>query len=379
MKGKIEILLLLLFLLPTSLEANTPKVEEVFQNMLDARSKVSFVGKRLIVNWQSPSRCITTEELIIRKAPDKLLIEILAPSELQGTKIIENAGRRWVENVKKDKFLPPPPEFLVLSREALLKNVSLLRRNYNVTISKGNNYETEVLSNESNIIAGRKTYLVEIAPKHPGRPTKKLWLDAQKHVALRMEDYSPDGSLISLLVVYTEINFQPQIDEKLFAIQPPSYPPGGGTLPSARNDKRKHESEPLSLVDAQKQSHFPILSPKYLPEGFVFEDARVIKMNGTQYVHLHYIDGLTVLSLFESRTNDANRLEKPPPPKAEGHQGEEISIGEVNCQILSPGRERILHWTTKSALKSDAGLSFTLIGEISKSEMIAIAEALIIE
>ncbi|MBC8229582.1 DUF4367 domain-containing protein [bacterium] len=341
------------------------EVEEVFQNMLDARSRASFVGKRLIVDWQSPSRCITTEELIVKKAPDKLLIEILAPSELHGTKMIENAGRRWVKNVTRDESLPPPPqppEFR--GREQFLKDVSLLKRNYNVTVSMGGNLE---LSNESNIIAGRKAYLVEITPKHPGRPAKKLWLDAQKNVVLRMEDYSSDGRLISLLV-YTEINFQKKIDEKLFAITPSAR----------RNDKRRRESEPLSLVDAQKQSHFPILSPKYLPEGFVFEDVRIIKRNGTQYVHLHYIDGLTVLSLFESRANDANRLDKPPPPKAEGHQGEEISIGEVNCQIFSPGRERILHWTTKSALKSGAGLNFTLIGEISKSEMIAIAESLIL-
>jgi len=93
-------------------------------------------------------------------------------------------------------------------------------------------------------------------------------------------------------------------------------------------------------------------------------------MDGIQHIHLRYADGLTTLSLFETKADDVNLWDKQP-PEAGRHRVEEISIGKVNCKIVSPpGRVRILHWTTK--------LSFTLIGEISKSEMIAIAESLIL-
>ena len=375
MKGKINILLFLLFLFPALVEAKIPDAEEVFQNLLDAENTVSFVGKRLVVDWEFPPHSITMEELIIKKAPDKVIIEILVPWELRGKKIIRNAGRIWFENFEKDEFLPPPPPPEFSGRKTFFQDISLLRRNYNVTISMGNNHEPEALLNKSNIakpkacvlIAGRKTYQIEIIPKYPGRPAKKLWLDAQKNVVLRMEDYSSDGRLISLLV-YTEINFQPQIDEKLFAVPP-----------SERNHRvREHKDEILSLAEAQKRSHFPIRVPQNLPVGFVFKGAHIKKMDGIQHVHLRYTDGLTTLSLFESEADDVNLWDKPP-PKVEHRQVEEIFIGKVNCKIVSPpGRVRILHWTTNPVPEHDVGLSFTLIGEISKSEMIAVAESLIL-
>ena len=119
--------------------------------------------------------------------------------------------------------------------------------------------------------------------------------------------------------------------------------------------------------------------PKNLTEGFVFKGAHIKKMDGIQHVHLRYTDGLTTLSLFESEADDVNLWDKPP-PEVEHRQVEEIFIGKVNCKIVSPpGRVRILHWTTNPVLEHDVGLSFTLIGEISKSEMIAIAKALILE
>jgi len=194
---------------------------------------------------------------------------------------------------------------------------------------------------------------------------------------LRVEDYGSDGRLLSLLV-YTNIDFEPQIDGKMFAIPSSGrFKPPPERFPSPRpprdNKVRTQESKPLSLVEAQKRSKFPILGPKYLPGGFVFEDARIVKIGRKQHIHLHYIDGLTVLSLFESEADDVNRLQK-----TEHHQVEEISIGGVKCKIFSLDRERILHWTTNAASKSGADLSFTLIGEISKSGMITIAESLIL-
>lgn len=359
MKGKINILLFLLFLFPPLVEAKVPGADEIFQNLLEAENTVSFVGKRLVVDWKFPPHSITMEELIIKKAPDRVIMEILSPWELRGKKIIRDAGRIWFENFEKDEFLPPPPPPEFSGRKTFFQDISLLKRNYNVTISKGNNHEPEALSDESNIIAGRKTYRIEITPKYPGRPAKKLWLDAQKHVVLRMEDYSWDGRLISLLV-YTEIDFQSQIDEKIFT-----------TSPSGQNHRiRELKEEILSLSEAQKRSHFPVKVPQNLPEGFVFKGAYIKKMDGIQHIHLRYADGLTTLSLFETKADDVNLWDKQP-PEAGRHRVEEISIGKVNCKIVSPpGRVRILHWTTK--------LSFTLIGEISKSEMIAIAESLIL-
>ncbi|MFQ6043145.1 MAG: sigma-E factor regulatory protein RseB domain-containing protein [Candidatus Poribacteria bacterium] len=375
MKGKINIFLFWVFLFPALVEAKIPNAEDVFQNLLDAENTVSFVGKRLIVDWQFPPRSITMEELIIKKAPDKVIMEILSPWELRGKKIIRNAERTWFENFEKDEFLPPPPPPEFSGRKTFFQDIPLLKRNYNVTISTGGNprvrgqggyREPEALSDESNIIAGRKTYQIEITPKHPGRPAKKLWLDAQRNIVLRMEDYSSDGRLMSLLV-YTEIDFQPQIDEKLFAISP-----------SGRNHRiRELKEETLSLSDAQKRSHFPVKVPQNLPEGFAFKGAHIKKIDGIQHVHLRYADGLTTLSLFESKADGVSLGDRP--PKGEHHRVEEIFIGKVKCKITSPpGRVRILHWTTKPVPEHDVGLSFTLIGEISKSEMIAIAESLIL-
>ena len=200
MEGKTKVLLFLLFLIPASLRAEAPDVEEAFQNILDSYSQVSYVGRRIAISWHDGPRSVTHEEMVVKKAPDKLSIEILFPLEVRGRRMIRTTNKRWIEgakDIKKDRLAPPaghpagpppglppgppsrrpprrrggpgappegPPEFL--HGEKFFRDLVLLKRNYSITITMGSDSDQGKLPRKPSTVAGRETYLIEITPKY---------------------------------------------------------------------------------------------------------------------------------------------------------------------------------------------------------------------
>ncbi|HID57205.1 TPA: hypothetical protein EYP37_11795 [Candidatus Poribacteria bacterium] len=330
-------------------EGNLPDPQDVLRQIVDAERKVDFVGRRLVIGFGGRYNMVR-EEKVINKSPDKQRIEVLAPPEMAGSGLIRLGKQVWrIPPKMKGKpsgpppYRPGPPPAKFGSPQ---RGLELISRNYSVRISPGGR------------IAGRKTYLLQIIPKYKRRPSRKIWADAAKGLPLRVENYNSEGEL-RFLLVYTEISFPSEIDDRAFA------PPKEGFKGEDRFKGPLSRGE-LSLRELKRQASFPILIPGYLPEGFEFQSAGLIRYRRREIAHLRYTDGLVILSLFETSGGGSERRRG----MKEREMERRIEILGVGCKLFYDGQLRILRWERK-------GINFTLIGELGESDMVKVAESLI--
>ena len=387
-RGWLSLLVVLLLLfLPAHVRAEVPKAEKIFQKLLHSFQTVDFIGKRVFMSYVPPEGNPVLEEQVIRKAPDKQRIEVISPPEMSGTimvisgkepndfVMIRGRERRDTSGDRnRDRPPPPPPTgnapddrsrarhqpFMIpMTREIgefPTENVQLLFKNYNVRALEGGR------------VAGRRTYLLEIDPKLAGKPSRKVWTDAEVGVVLKMEHYDFRKRL-RWLFAYDEINFKPGIDESVFRLQEgtqegkePPRPPRWDREELWNPDK----GEP-DLGNIRKRAQLSVVLPDQIPAGFVLRSIYAVKFGNRKNVHLRYTDGLTILSVFQSSSEDEKREDRPP---LEHGSIEKINIGGVECEVISGGPMSILRW-------SSGGVYSTLIGELDPKEMAKIASSFI--
>ena len=334
--------------------------QKAIQQILEAEKRVDFVGNRFVINFSRWHNAVL-EERVTNKSPDKQRVEVLIPSEMAGFTAIRSGKQRWHISPKRGdrRRGPSPYGFGRLNAEVKFEDVELMLKNYSVKISNGIG------------IAGRNTYQLEITPKYEGRPSEKIWLDAENSLALRVEHYNSDSKLNSL-IVYTDIAFSRKIDSSQF-VRPPSDDEEQKRRLEKWEERRKkqdswgYRSQDLNLKDLTRQAHFSVSIPEYLPAGFVFQKARLLKYREHESVHLLYTDGLVLLSLFETQNVKSKRRDGR---GRETEREKQIEILGVGCKMLYDGRMRILRW-------EDNKLNLTLMADLSEAEMIKVTESLI--
>ena len=366
LKSKIACVLCLVvtLLLPhMNVRAEVPEAEEVFQQLLRSRQTVDFEGKLTLIS-SIPGRDSILESLVIRKAPDKQRIEFTSPPEMSGTGMVINGEKRWPIRDKKDRrrrpFLLPPPNRMM--DELPLKNFQLLVQNYGMQVFDGGH------------VAGRSTYLLEIKPKLPGRPSWKVWIDAEMGVILKMEHYDHRRKLDQVFA-YSEINFEPEIDEELFrsrdVMEPrpkPQEERGGAEL-------WNYNQGELDLDKIRKGAQFDVILPDQSPAGFILQSIHVVKFGERRNIHLIYTDGLSILSVFESLSGEERRgrergeRREDRPPWQRGEVGK-MDINGVECEVMPRGPMLIFRWNC-------GGIYLTLMGELEQKEMAKIVSSFV--
>lgn len=208
-------------------------------------------------------------------------------------------------------------------------------------------YELE--STPSELIAGRKSHLYEFRPRHPGsRPLRKIWVDVETGLILRMEIYSPDNRLF-WLSVFEELDYQPSVSPASFTMPTPS---GVRVVEST-------EGECLPEEEAEATAGFALALPRYLPFGFVRKCIRARRSSGHGEVQVVYSDGLSLLSLFESS--------RPGSPGGGAPAGaREVSVGKHEGSLQRAGLVSALSWNASQA-------HMTILGEVSHEELLRIA------
>jgi len=243
------------------------------------------------------------------------------------------------------------------------------------------NYTVDVAFGEP--IAGQNTYRLTITPKVPSRPRKKVWLDAQHYIILRMEDYDITGKL-GLLYVYTTIDY----DSASVARQLEQYQ-------KERQDRRRsYQSEETSFVEAEKQFGAKIPQPSYLPVGFQLQSTSLLppRVNLSirgKSIHLRYTDGLIVLSLFVSRVSDESEDKQHQRARGDrfrdrrsrgdrfgGGKATTVTVKDTPISVTDHGHIKMLRWET-SKQSEEKKLRFALVGELSQEELVKVAESLV--
>lgn len=354
--------------------AEIPNTEDALQKLIRSSDTVNFIGKRVIISY-APNGVMIREELITRKAPDKKRIEILSPVEMKDLVIIANGnepGRGMIFNRKDDNRkdnrqpdnrnrdrkmerrppFPPPPFFDV--DELPIKNEQALLRNYNVVVLYGGH------------VARRTTYLLEIEPKIYNKPARKVWMDTITGVPLKMEQYDRQRKLRSIFT-YSEINFNPKINDAIFKQQNPHPPDREPRMNREYKELWGFNKGKLDVSSIKKAIKMSVMIPEHLPMGFDMQSIHLMKFDEHKSIHLIYSDGLTILSVFQSPLNDER------PREDRGRERSKVgnmNIKGVETEVISDGIMFIFRW------KYD-NVNITLIGEQNLSEMVNIAGSFI--
>jgi peptidoglycan/xylan/chitin deacetylase (PgdA/CDA1 family)/negative regulator of sigma E activity len=294
-----------------------------------APRRVSYEGTKSITIWGAPVQA--SQVHVYHAAPDQTRYEYLAAGNQPGRVVIIR-GRTMVEYfpARNQVVERPAPE---ADEERLTRAVlPQILTNYNIFFS----------GTES--VAGRETRVINVQSKFPGRPSLRVWVDRDRRLILRFERYRPDGSLQET-AAFINIQYDVAFTPDLFTVPAPP----GTQVQQQRPPGR------MSIAEIAQRVGFTPQVPSYLPSGFQERGSRVVNVQGQPTATFVYSDGLTTITLFESRGPQG------PPPR-----GRPVRIGPVQGTVAPRGVATLLHWNA-------AGVSHTLVGELPLDELVRVA------
>ncbi len=172
-------------------------------------------------------------------------------------------------------------------------------------------------------IAGRDAYVILAVPKHGEGRRYKIWVDKHTYLMLRIDTQNTAGKTTTS-AWFTDIAVEPRdISSTTFSIP-----------------ANAHKANCPSCVD------FAVRKPAYVPKGYRMIGISKGVVDGRCYAHLQYSNGANIISLFERKSTRGST-----PPKTQ--------------QKI----EAVMSWV-------DGGVLFTLIGDVSSSELKKIASSI---
>jgi len=338
--------------------ANAPTQSlEILKLVKVAESEVSFIGTRFTTS-HAPHGMAVRDEFVIHHPPKVHAVRALSVVgglDSLGFRDIErsrirNGRRRHLgagdRHSDRRQPLPPRKRISTLSQE----EIELLAQNYRFDSSLGD------------VVADQETYVIKISPKFEGRPTKVLYISRDNGMILRTEDFDPAGNLRSLSV-YTQIDFnRDKVKRTLAELKKKEKIPF---------EDQSRRSGLIEGAEAEKVLDDRIVKPTYLPRGFQLLDTRYIK-HRSGAVFLRYTDGLVTFSLFERKIRRLFHFPgRPHRRKNQDRAGTFVPRHDVSIHLMKQHQAHILEWAY-------SGVDFTLIGELDSSELIKVAESVIL-
>jgi negative regulator of sigma E activity len=299
---------------------------------------VSYVGQLETVRFSS-NRANATIVRIWHLAPSMTRRWYLAPEGLYNDYTITRGSANYQFDTKRSEVRVSRNPVLD-DQVAAEDSLSRVLANYRAIVAPGD------------IIAGRKTTSLVLVNKHTGERVMRLWLDSQTHLVLKKEEYHGNGAVASE-TRFEELRYTSVIPTALFSTDASGFAQVAGrdyATPTADVDRIIHEAG------------FTPIKPTNLPRGFALAGGDVTTVNGVRTLHLTYSDGLRTLSLFENASGAAADFGAlhPQPIQFEGHDAEYIEDGPTT----------LLTW-------KERGLSFALVGDLLRSELIEIAKSVV--
>lgn len=183
------------------------------------------------------------------------------------------------------------------------------------------NYKVRITGTER--VAGRDAYVVSAMPKLRGEPTHRIWIDRQRYIVLGTETKTGDGRVIRSSR-FLSLSLDPKdIKPSLFQVK----------------------GNPGSVPKNGSKTGFRVLKPGYLPAGYKLIGASTSWVNGYACSHLRFSNGVDTVSLFQ-------------------HQAGKMF---PECEFLNKVTN-VISWVKN-------GMHFTLMGDLSRSELQKIADS----
>lgn len=298
------------------------------RSAVTAPRRVSYAGTKTVTVWAGAVR--SSQVRVFHEAPDRTRFEYLAAGD-QPERIVVIAGGTQTEFIpaKKQFLRRPAPE---ASEEGLTRQIlPQVEANYDVRFQSAER------------VAGRETRVIAVDSKFPGRPRLRLWVDTQRRLILRFERYGPAGVLREASSFLT-VQMDPLLSADLFVLTPPP----GIHVQTPRGGGKMTEEEIARRVGFAPQL------PAYLPAGYQLVRSRVLTIRGTPTATFAFSDGISGLTLFESRG-----------PQGPAPNGRKLRVGTAEGTVAHRGVATVLHWNS-------GGISFTLVGDLPQDELVRV-------
>jgi len=205
----------------------------------------------------------------------------------------------------------------------------------------------DLQSSPSEPIAGREAHMYAFLPKQAGsRPGRKVWVDVETGLVLRMEIYNTEETLY-WLSVFEEIDYRYTVNPASFTMP----------VPAGVRVVEAGEEHCYTPVEAEEISGLPLTLPGYLPDGFVQKCIRARRSSSHGEIKVLYSDGLSLLTIFESSRPRSFRG---------ADAGLPVRIGKDPASLNKLGLVSALNWESRGAY-------LTILGELSRDELLKVA------
>jgi negative regulator of sigma E activity len=194
-------------------------------------------------------------------------------------------------------------------------------------------------------VAGRRAWVISLVPAAPERPRRKLWIDQEHGLPLRVQQIGPADRRTDTF--FRQISFNPVLSDSDFALDVPAGTPVLPRKPGKR----------ITLAEAEqtaREGWGALYQVRRLPPGVTLRAVVRLELDGKPVIHLRYGNGKRGFSLFQSAG---------PPPRArlESWSAPTASDAPARSVVyqLSRGRARL-----------------TLVGPFSSVRLRALADSI---
>jgi peptidoglycan/xylan/chitin deacetylase (PgdA/CDA1 family)/outer membrane lipoprotein-sorting protein len=291
-----------------------------------APRRVSYEGTKIVTVWAGGVHA--SQVHVYHQAPDRTRLEYPAAGRQPARTVVITGRTEVVFIPSRNLFIRRPASG---AGEGGPIRRALLVQNYVVRFDG------------AEAVAGRPARIIDVQGKLPGRPRVRVWVVAQTHLILRFERYGPGGALQEASA-FLSITINPALSADLFNLTPPPGALVRTQPPVAR----------LTIEQIARRVGFIPQLPAYLPPGYQLVGSRVSVIRGTPTATFAFSDGVSTLTLFESRG-----------PRGAPPNGRQIRIGSAQGTVIPRGVATLLHWNI-------GAVSFTLVGELPQDELIRI-------
>lgn len=168
--------------------AQQPSADEILKKSIESSYPDQFVAVDKLENFEKGKLASTYEMKIFKKGSDKALLEVLAPEEAKGQKILRVGDEVVILFPENCRIVP------LTARQNILGTSFTIADVLRVDLVK--DYNAKLLGTEK--IQDRQAYKLELTAKDETVPFARLlyWVDAENFLPLRGEYYTETGKLL---------------------------------------------------------------------------------------------------------------------------------------------------------------------------------------
>jgi outer membrane lipoprotein-sorting protein len=311
---------------------NQDIAKEVLRRYLEFGDRISVTA--IVVRRSSTIGPEAVRIKVEQDAKGRSKATVLGPVSQQGSIVVDD-GRTWINycpdtahaivqpSPRDDKFDPN-------------LQLALAAQNYKLVVEKNVD------------VAGRLANVVVAIPKTPGLPTRRISVDAERNVLLRIEVLERSGAR-NVLYDTKSIRFVTEASAASFRFAPPV---------NVRVTKMPAPVAVKTPAQAKQLAGFTPLLPKKFQYGFTVREGNVITpQNLPRYVAYRITDGLITATLYQWRSSEKTA------PLGPDFEGMDRTLNGVTMRLTGElpraVRERILE-----GIANEFGKTFRPNGEL---------------